>query len=356
MRLYRQSRIAALTAVMATVAPSTRPLAAQATPGVCQCASSTDTAGRGRFPGIAFLPLLFFVPLLGGTPAVPAVATAPAGPSVAPAAPTATAPVAPVAGRTVAVAPLPDSLPFGVRPPNTATIFPALALAGALALALGLVAGRLARRRKKVHGRSAASRSNAVQVICYTSGAALLFVASLSYVRAGLSRSRARSAWAEMMQPPSASGSATQRVAAASFPTRRASGEPVARLRIPAISLDEVVVEGVDSDALDAGPGHFPGSAMPGELGNSIISAHRDRQFNRFDELAVGDTVATQTPLGVQWWTITRRRIVPKDERSLFSTRDATLTLTTCWPVRYVGPAPERLLLTAKPLVRLPGA
>lgn len=355
MDLYRQSRIAALTAVMTTVAVNARPVAAQATPAICQCAASSDTSGgRGRFPGIAFLPLLFFVPLIGGAPAPFPVATGPMGPSVAPAAAGA-APIAPPPAATVALASAPDSLQYGIRPPNTATIFPALALTGVLALLSGAVMSRWLCRKRKRRGCAATSRRNAVQVICYTGGAALLFVATLSYVRAGLSRSRARAAWADMTAAPGSSTAAPlMRVAALS--ATRASGEPVARLRIPAISLDEVVVEGVDNDALDAGPGHFPGSAMPGDQGNSVISAHRDRQFSRFDELAVGDTVATQTPLGVRWWKITRRQIVPKDERSLFPTRDATLTLTTCWPVRYVGPAPERLLLTATPLVRLPGA
>lgn len=360
MRMSRQTRVALLMAITTTAALIAQPIAAQATPGVCQCASSDSAGSRGRFPGIAFLPLLFFVPLLGGTPPIPPIAAVPAAPAVSPVAPTPPAGAVPAPVQTVAVAPLPDSLPYGVRPPNTATIFPALALAGVLALLSGALASRLPRRRRTRRDRAATrgttSRRGAVQIICYTGGAALLFIATLSYLRAGLARDRARDAWAVAMAPDAGGGAALRGGAAASLSRARTSGEPIARLRIPAISLDEVVVEGVDSDALDAGPGHFPGSALPGELGNSIISAHRDRQFNRFAELAVGDTVATQTALGVQWWKITGRRIVPKDERSLFQTRDATLTLTTCWPVRYVGPAPERLLLTAKPLLRLPGA
>ena len=69
---------------------------------------------------------------------------------------------------------------------------------------------------------------------------------------------------------------------------------PVARLLIPRLGLDEVVLEGVGDDELNAGPGHLPGSALPGAVGNSIISAHRDRHFRRFDELRVGDTIRTE--------------------------------------------------------------
>jgi sortase (surface protein transpeptidase) len=49
-------------------------------------------------------------------------------------------------------------------------------------------------------------------------------------------------------------------------------------------------------------------------------------------------------------WIVISRRVVPSGEPALFSTPDPTLTLTTCWPIRYVGTAPERLIITAKPV------
>src|SRR4051812_2550140 len=55
------------------------------------------------------------------------------------------------------------------------------------------------------------------------------------------------------------------------------SGAPVARIEIPHIGLDEIVMEGVEGTSLNVGPGHLPGSAFPGERGNAVISAHRDR-------------------------------------------------------------------------------
>ena len=127
-------------------------------------------------------------------------------------------------------------------------------------------------------------------------------------------------------------------------------GSPVARITIPRLGLDEIVLEGVDDNALNGGPGHLPGSAFPGEKGNSIISAHRDRHFAPLAEILVGDTVITESGVNATRWVVISKRVIDADAPALFRTRDATLTLTTCWPIRYLGTAPERLLVTAKPI------
>jgi LPXTG-site transpeptidase (sortase) family protein len=129
-------------------------------------------------------------------------------------------------------------------------------------------------------------------------------------------------------------------------------GAPVARLVIPRLDLDEIVLEGIEADELNAEPGHLTGSAYPGEDGNAVISAHRDRHFNHLDALGVGDTIVTESGTHHDSWVVVAKRVVGKDERVLFPTTDATLTLTTCWPIRFLGPAPERLIVTAKPIRR----
>jgi len=129
-------------------------------------------------------------------------------------------------------------------------------------------------------------------------------------------------------------------------------GAPVARLVIPSIDMDEIVLEGADE--LNAGPGHVAGSAFPGEMGNAVISGERDRYFNHLDSVSPGDTVVTESGLGRDAWIVVSKRIVRRDERLIAHASDTTLTLTTSWPIRYVGPAPERLIVTATH-VALPG-
>lgn len=131
-----------------------------------------------------------------------------------------------------------------------------------------------------------------------------------------------------------------------------ADGSPVARLVIGRIGLDAIVLEGVDGDDLNAGPGHLPGSVFPGDAGNSVISAHRDRHFDHLDEVQVGDTIGTESGEISTRWIVVGRRIVGREQPALFATTEPTLTLTTCWPIRYLGPAPERLIVTARPLAQ----
>jgi sortase A len=186
-------------------------------------------------------------------------------------------------------------------------------------------------------------------------GAAMLFYAGLSYGRGHLAREKARSEWAAM-EAQSAILAASAMLGRPSALGSVATGSPVARLVIPRIELDEIVVEGVENAQLNAGPGHLPGTAFPGAEGNSVISAHRDRHFSELDHIAEGDTVITETAGGRPVvWIIRERRIVDRDAPALFDTPYPALTLTTCWPVRYLGPAPDRLILIAT-LAEPPGA
>ena len=123
---------------------------------------------------------------------------------------------------------------------------------------------------------------------------------------------------------------------------------PVARLVIEKLRLDEVVVEGITDDALRAGPGHMTGSALPGDIGNAVISAHRDRHFYALGEIAMGDTIVTESARGTLTWRVARIRVVDADAPALRLSKAPMLTLTTCWPIRYFGPAPDRLIVEAE--------
>lgn len=114
------------------------------------------------------------------------------------------------------------------------------------------------------------------------------------------------------------------------------SGEALAIIRIPKIGLDSAVVQGVTVPDLRKGPGHYPDSPMPGQVGNAAIAGHRTTYgapFNRIDELAVGDPIVVRTLEGTYTYKVTEQLVVTKrDVYVLDPTPTATLTLTTCHP------------------------
>lgn len=181
-------------------------------------------------------------------------------------------------------------------------------------------------------------------------GALLLSFAGARYAHGALRQDAARRAW-EAAQAASAFSVASSKVDIGGLGAPWSIGSPIARLIIPALGLDEIVIEGVGDEELNAGPGHLPGSVLPGERGNAVISAHRDRHFSSLGSLQVGDEITTETASHKRLkWVVIARRVVRSHKPALFSTPDPTLTLTTCWPIRYVGTAPERLIVTAKPV------
>ncbi len=185
-----------------------------------------------------------------------------------------------------------------------------------------------------------------VGALLYLIGGALLLHTGSTYARGALARGDARAAWERAEAQRAVRQSRLIDLGATG--DRIARGAPVARLVIPSIGLDEIVVEGVGDAELNAGPGHLPGSAMPGDAGNAVISAHRDRHFSTLGDLHVGDTVFTETTAGRASWIVTKRRVVGAGKPALFSTEDPVLTLTTCWPIRYLGTAPDRLIVEAR--------
>lgn len=177
-------------------------------------------------------------------------------------------------------------------------------------------------------------------------GVCLVFVAGASIARAAVARDAARSRWAEIEAQRAVVGARAAVSSGSNWATAR--GSPVARLVVPRIGLDEVVVEGVGEEELRAGPGHMSGSPLPGESGRSVISAHRDRHFHPLGNVVAGDTILTESRAGKVAWRVTRIRVVDADAPVLRSTVAPTLTLTTCWPIRYLGPAPDRLIVDAE--------
>ena len=126
-------------------------------------------------------------------------------------------------------------------------------------------------------------------------------------------------------------------------------GDPVGVIRIPKIGLERTIVQGITVPDLRKGPGHYPDSPMPGQLGNAAIAGHRTtygQPFNRLDELVPGDEITILTLHGTFKYAVTEQLVVsPHDVQVLDPTPDATLTLTTCHP-KYS--ASQRLVVKAR--------
>jgi sortase A len=126
------------------------------------------------------------------------------------------------------------------------------------------------------------------------------------------------------------------------------SAEPGIVLSIPKVRLKAAILEGTDSKSLLLAPGHLASSVLPGESGNAVIAGHRDTFFRHIHELESGDDILI-TRGGHQFhYIVTEKFIV--DPQNLSVTRptpDGRLTLVTCYPTYYIGPAPKRLIVVA---------
>lgn len=127
-----------------------------------------------------------------------------------------------------------------------------------------------------------------------------------------------------------------------------APGEPVGRLLIPRLALDVVALEGVDTATLRRGAGHFPGTAMPGQGGNASFAGHRDSFFRKLRDVRTGDEVTVEAPQGEFLYTVTETRIVEPSAVEVVGSLDGShLTLVTCYPFDWIGPAPRRFVVRA---------
>ena len=136
----------------------------------------------------------------------------------------------------------------------------------------------------------------------------------------------------------------------------QASADGLTKVTIPKINLNAVVVEGTGHEQLLVGPGHMTDTPAPGEAGNSVITAHRDTFFRHIYELNKGDEIEVRRNGKVFTYEVTGKKIVqPEDMSVIRQSKDKRLTLITCYPTYYIGPAPERLVVFSK-LVEQPEA
>jgi sortase A len=128
-----------------------------------------------------------------------------------------------------------------------------------------------------------------------------------------------------------------------------AEGQPVGQIRIPIIGINQIVVEGTNTQDLRKGPGHYTGTPLPGQAGNAAIAGHRTtygHPFYNLDRVDPGDKVVLITVQGIFVYDAVKQEVVsPGNTAVLDDAPGALLTLTTCNP-RFS--ASSRLVVVAK--------
>ena len=127
------------------------------------------------------------------------------------------------------------------------------------------------------------------------------------------------------------------------------SGDTIAKLSIARLNSEWYVIAGAGKSELRRGPGHVSESALPGENGNCIIAGHRDTHFRELRNVQVGEEITLDSGGKSYLYRVTERRVIKPTETSVLNpTKEPILTLITCYPFYYVGPAPNRFIVRAE--------
>ncbi len=128
-----------------------------------------------------------------------------------------------------------------------------------------------------------------------------------------------------------------------------AKGGVIGRVNIARLGISVVIVEGISSAILRHAAGHIVGTALPGQPGNSAISAHRDTFFRPLRNIRQDDIIAVATPQGDYRYRVVSIRIVPPEDVSVLEPSvNQVLTLVTCYPFYFVGAAADRFIVRAE--------
>lgn len=128
-----------------------------------------------------------------------------------------------------------------------------------------------------------------------------------------------------------------------------APGQPMGWLQIPRLGVSAIVAQGDDTRTLMRAIGHIPGTALPGEGGNVGLAGHRDTFFRGLGAVEPLDTIRLVMPGRTFAYRVVDVGVVkPSQVEVLDPTPEPSLTLVTCYPFEYVGPAPYRYVVRAQ--------
>lgn len=127
--------------------------------------------------------------------------------------------------------------------------------------------------------------------------------------------------------------------------TENALGE----IELPRIGITAMILEGTNARTLRHAVGHIPGTASPGQPGNVAIAGHRDTFFRALRNVQQDDEITLVTLNGSYRYRVDSIKVVgPEDTQVLDNSSGDVLTLVTCYPFYFVGPAPRRFVVRAQ--------
>ena len=128
-------------------------------------------------------------------------------------------------------------------------------------------------------------------------------------------------------------------------------GDVVGKLEVPRIGLSVIVLQGIEERTLALGAGHVPGTPLPAVAGNVVIAAHRDTFFRKLNVIVPGDKIRLSVGTRAYEYIVDSMEIVdPENPQIMQSRAYSELTLITCYPFYFVGNAPKRFIVRARPL------
>jgi len=132
-------------------------------------------------------------------------------------------------------------------------------------------------------------------------------------------------------------------------PRTLAEGDMIGEIQVPRLGLNVIVVQGDSVANLQRAVGHLSKSALPGEWGNVALAGHRDTFFHQLRDIRLGDEIRFKTAERSFEYKVESIEVVaPTDIGVLEPSTGHDLTLLTCFPFHYVGPAPKRFIVRAR--------
>ena len=130
------------------------------------------------------------------------------------------------------------------------------------------------------------------------------------------------------------------------YPTVNINGKDIIGKIIVVKTGEQIpILMGATEENLRGGATLYDNGVFPGEEGTAIVLGHRETTFGFLEDVNIGDEIDVETVTGTYKFKLKKTYITnPEDKSILAQEKDLNLTLVTCYPFRYVGPAPDRFI------------